>query len=997
MEARRFWLPLATVLTALVVAPAAVSAQTTTGTISGHVVDDQSLPVPGVTVNVTSPNLQGIRVVTTSGSGDYIVTLLPSGTFTVTFNLSGFQQQSKTVNLAPTQVLPLDITLGPASVSEAVNVVGAVSANVLTQTAQVATNFNQELITTLPTNHAIDAYLLLAPAVHPTGPSGNYSISGSMSFDTLYLVNGVNVNENIRGQANTLYIEDAVQETTIATAGISAEYGRFGGGVVNVITKSGGNTFSGSFRDTLLDDNWRSKTPFPGDTKTAKVVPTYEYTLGGPIMRDHLWFFTAGRLQNQETSRQLVITNIPYVFTDKTKRYEAKGTYSVNANHTIQGNYVKVTRDQLNNVFDSSRAMELLTLNPRSLPQDLSSINYNGILSRSFFVEGRASIRHFTFQGDGAPTTDLIKGTQISDRARNGKYYWSPTFCGVCTPENRDNLEFFVKSSYFLSSQGIGAHDMTFGYDNFDDRRTSNNHQSGSDWIINGTTSIVQRTTIYPQFMGGDAKSTFIDYWPILQPSKGTHFRTHAAFYNDHWRLNNNVTLNVGVRWDKNHGVDSAGQLVSRDQGVSPRLGAIWDPKGNGEWSVTGSYAKYIAGIANSIADAGSGAGRPGHFQWAYRGPDINPPGTASPVTSDVALQQLFNWFNANGGQSLPLELVSYPGVSTKILKSLASPNVREYAGGVNRLLGKRGALRVDAVYRDYRDFYAQRTDLSTGKVANPAGSPPLFDLTVVENTNVLKRQYAGLTTQLTYRLSSGFDVGGNYTLSHAHGNFEGETVGSGPVSSTVLRYPEYKDPKWNNPAGDLAIDQRHRSRLWASYNLPWLSGFGLSVLEDLGSGVPYNAVGPIDARPYVPNPGYITAQGSSTIDYYFSARDAFHTKSSSRTDLAVNYKRALVGSLRGVEFFGQAQVVNVFNQFQLCGCGASVFNNGGNITQTTIDQSVLTNSNAATQGFQAFNPFTTAPVKGVNWDYGPNFGKALNRFAYTSPRTIRVSFGARF
>ena len=77
-------------------------------------------------------------------------------------------------------------------------------------------------------------------------------------IENLFLINGVTVSENLRGQPYDLYIEDAIQETTIATAGISAEYGRFGGGVVNVITKSGGNLFSGSFRDTLLNDDWRA-------------------------------------------------------------------------------------------------------------------------------------------------------------------------------------------------------------------------------------------------------------------------------------------------------------------------------------------------------------------------------------------------------------------------------------------------------------------------------------------------------------------------------------------------------------------------------------------------------------------------------------------------------------------------------------------------------------------------------------------------------------------
>src|SRR5439155_16923016 len=130
-------------------------------------------------------------------------------------------------------------------------------ADVLTQTSQVATNFKQELIATLPTNRDINAVLLMAPAVHPSGPSGNYSIAGAMSFESLFMVNGVNVGENLRGQPFALYIEDAIQETTVSTSGISAEYGRFSGGVVNVITKSGTNLFSGSFRDTMYNDNWR--------------------------------------------------------------------------------------------------------------------------------------------------------------------------------------------------------------------------------------------------------------------------------------------------------------------------------------------------------------------------------------------------------------------------------------------------------------------------------------------------------------------------------------------------------------------------------------------------------------------------------------------------------------------------------------------------------------------------------------------------------------------
>ena len=80
-----------------------------------------------------------------------------------------------------------------------------------------------------------------------------------MSFESVFTVDGVVSTENLRGQPYTLYIEDALQETTVATSGVSAEYGRFGGGLVAAVTKSGGDLFSGSFRQSFNNDDWRTQ------------------------------------------------------------------------------------------------------------------------------------------------------------------------------------------------------------------------------------------------------------------------------------------------------------------------------------------------------------------------------------------------------------------------------------------------------------------------------------------------------------------------------------------------------------------------------------------------------------------------------------------------------------------------------------------------------------------------------------------------------------------
>ena len=993
---------------------AGTAAQTTTGTISGRVLDVQGAALPGATATAQSPNLQGTREAVTSENGDYLLPGLPSGPYTITVTLAGFQSQTRAIVLAPTQVLPLEIRLGPATVTEEVTVVGR-SADTLTKTSQIATNFSQDLIASLPTSRDLNSILLMAPGVHPTGPAGAFSFGGSVSFENLFLLNGVSINENIRGQAFDTAIEDAIQETTVANGGVSAEFGRFSGGVVNIITKSGGNQFSGSLRDSLNNDKWRTLTPFEterlatnAEPRIDKVVPTYEYTLGGPLLRDRLWFFTSGRLRDESQGRTLIATNVPYEFIEEQRRYELKGTYALRPGHRLQVNYNHHDRSQINYSFNQNLTMDLRSLGTRRLPERLYAATYSGMLTPKLFVEALVSKRSLEFIGAGAKSTDLIEGTLLIDNSRGATRWWSDTFCGVCTPEGRNSDDVFAKGSYFLSTPRLGSHNIVFGYDRFNDIRRSDNHQSGSDYRILSAGAILSGTgagenDLFPIFLGDG--TTTIQWNPILEESEGSDFLTHSGFINDSWRLGSRVTANLGLRYDKNHGADQSGNIVAKDSAWSPRVGLIWDPDGKGAWSVTGSVAKYVAAISNPVADSSAAGGNPQTRQFIYRGDSINAPGTAPLVPTAQAIRTVFDWFFANGGPGgLPLSgAPTIPGVTPRIAGGLVSPSAWEYAGGVARVWGARASLRADLLVRHYVDFYMRRTDQMTGRVQDPTGRS--FDLALITNApdGLLSRDYAGATFSGTYRFGRMLDVGGNYTLSRAYGNFDAENVASGPVPFDY-RYPEYKQESWNYPSGDLAVDQRHRGRLWANYNPGFAPGLTLSVLQALESGVPYGAVNTngVDPRPYVTNPDniYLTPPSSSVTTYFFGARDEFKTEGQIRTDLAANYVYRIPGAGR-MQLFGQLQVLNVFDQFQLCACGSTVFGTGsaanaGGVNLQRLDTTVLTPGTTASR-FAAFNPFTTTPVRGVNWDYGPNFGKAVNRFAYTTPRTIRMSFGVRF
>ena len=199
------------------------------------------------------------------------------------------------------------------------------------------------------------------------------------------------------------------------------------------------------------------------------------------------------------------------------------------------------------------------------------------------------AIRASSDRARNIPT--LIRGTLLLDRSRGNTRYWTDTFCGVCDTEKRDNDDFFGKAEYFLSTKRFGSHSMTFGYDLFNDKRFANNHQSGSDYRILGTSSIIQgagtAAVIYPQFLGDG--TTIIQWNPIPLPSVGSNFRTHSAFYNNAWRVTKRLTANLGVRYDKNDGQNQQGETVVTDDAWSPRLGcdfrSLWNRRmvGNGE------------------------------------------------------------------------------------------------------------------------------------------------------------------------------------------------------------------------------------------------------------------------------------------------------------------------------------------------------------------------------------------------------------------------------
>ena len=964
---------------ALLLALPVLSQGLPTGTLSGRVTAADGSALPGVLVTATSPALQGARTTTSSENGDYNIPLLPPGDYKVTFELESFLAPERELKISAAQSIRLDAEMSQATVSEEIVVTGTYET--ISTTPQAATTYEKEFVEQLPIERNMRETVLLSPGVAASGAGAaqtrGISIAGSQSYESLFLVNGVVVNENLRGQPFALFIEDAIEETTTSVSGISAEYGRFSGGVVNTITKSGSNEFHATFRDSLTNDDWISETPIKRTAVLDKNNNRYEATVGGWIMKDRIWYFGAARDFESVLTNTTVITNVPYPKGTDQQRYEGKLTLSPFQGHRLVGSYIKIDEEDLGNSFGN--ILDTRSLNDRSLPQELTALNYNGVITENFFVEAQYSERQFTFENSGSKFTDRINGTLLVNTF-TGERWWSPTFCGVCRPEKRDNENTLLKASWFASTDSMGSHDLSFGYDTFDDIRVADNHQSGSDFRILMTDTIIRNGQLFPQLINGNT-STFIQWNPILQSSLGTHFVTDSLFVNDRWRLNDNWSFNLGARYDKNDGEDASGNTVAKDSRISPRLGAAWDPKADGDWVFNASYGQYVSAVASTQANGQAQGGNPAQYQWFYRGPSINADrNAANLLTADQALQQIFAWFDSQGGTNNLSNLrgVDIPGGTTLIDGSLDSPYADEWALGASKRLGSRGLFRADLVHREGHDYYINRTDTTTGRVKTATGGDA--DLTLIQNDDgVLERVYDGLHTQFQYRPSDRLSLGGVWTWSQARGNYDGETTANGPVAATDLQYPEYKQASWNNPRGALANDQPQRIRVWAVYDIfnTGRNRLNVGLLQNFASGLPYGAAGRVDSRPYVKNPGY--ALPPSTVTYYYTARDAYRMDDITATDLTLNYTFTWRTLGKDVEVFLEPEVLNVFNE-------AGVINVNTSVLDATRNTS-----------FAKFNPYTDKPVEGVHWARAATFGKPQTKDDYQAPRTFRFSVGFRF
>ena len=653
--------------------------------------------LPGVTVSVTGPNIPRAQTTTTSDSGTYRITNLPPGTYDVTFELSGFRSIAlRGIRISVGGVVEHNVGLEISQLSETVNVT-AETPVVDTTSNEVGTTFGNEWIENAPSRR-FGFYDLVAQAPGSVkGGDGSAAaerrtmVFGGSFDENAFQLDGVNVTDNFFSEGFSEPNPDAIEEVEVLSLGAPAEYGNVMGAVYNIVTKQGTNSFHGDasyfFQSNDLTSNNTRDITLPNgvfadacsDNPDARCPWTrgdyYEVTaqLGGPIVKDKLWFFGSYGHQQDEFTTIGVNSALPGSALNTSKdRYLFKATWQLAQNHRLVANfhYDKQPRDQ-GYSFDETPS----TAWTRTQKAPTPGAAYSATLSNRTTLD----IRYSGFYGSvtGFPTdpdqplseprilngdTGLITG---------GHYYWY-TY-------DADRTTATGKITHHADDFMGADHDFHFGVQY---------NQAGVSGIYG------YNDFVYTYLANGQTYG----YANVRQPfSYGARIRNLGAFVDDSVRIGDRLTLSLGIRFDTSKAFSPSQEELDDDaqptgtsfpradhftwKSVSPRLGLNWKVTADGKTVIKSHWGRYHPQITT------------GEFANVI-GPSIKP---YFQGTYDAATGEITDLFLTSSSENLSVD------------PDYHSPRTDQFLLGGERELPGRFGVQLNYVRKWGRDFAAWR------------------------------------------------------------------------------------------------------------------------------------------------------------------------------------------------------------------------------------------------------------------------------------------------
>ena len=567
-----------------------------TGRLAGQVLDNDGAALPGVTVQIASSQLIGGPQSAVSGvDGEFSFNLLPPGDYTVEAVLPGFRPQSGEVRVSADGTASVTFRMVPEAYEGEIEVLAEVP---VVDTSQVNARqvWDEDYLQNAMVGTANRDYQSVLGQAAGVAGGSNPNVFGSTQSENAYLIDGMNTTDTVTGTWATMFNMDAVQELNFQTGGFEAEFGHATGGIVNLVTKSGGNEFSGSFDARYRDESFTESGDHydPDEQQTSNMQVSA--TLGGPILRDKLWFFTS--LQYIDSSSQDQFAYFPYEWTGW--QFLGKLSWQAADNHRLVGKY-STDPAEIPGV-NSSRYDASSARGTQEQGGDIWQVELNSVLSESLLLNVQLGMVSNYLRQFPTDNPDTIPGHIDEDSALSYNNYTSNWDEDRPREEYRANLTWFVDNL-------VGSHEFKTGAEYSDLGYDSIFYYSGGAVVYDRTLSPIG--TWDPLDLNGDG--FFNTYLTIKEPedtvkdpvsSSGEGF---TFYLQDSWRIHPRVTIKPGIRLDNVALTNHPGEEIADMDRWQPRLGVAWDILGNARHVIRASGGRFMDPTALSIPSFASG------------------------------------------------------------------------------------------------------------------------------------------------------------------------------------------------------------------------------------------------------------------------------------------------------------------------------------------------------------------------------------------------------
>jgi Carboxypeptidase regulatory-like domain/TonB dependent receptor-like, beta-barrel/TonB-dependent Receptor Plug Domain len=824
-----------------------------TGDIVGTITDESGGVLPGVTVEARSPSFQGARTAVSDNNGTYRLVLLPPGDYTVTATLQGFARAEQRVTVSLGKTSTGDIRLRAAATAEVI--VTGEAPLIDEQAATIGTNIGNRQINALPTGRNYTSVAQISTGVTTqTTNTANFSntmvINGSTGLENSFVIDGVVTNGVEYGAQGKELNYEFIQELEVKTGGYQAEYGRSTGGIINVITKSGGNEFHGDAFVYYSNDSLQASNKHPDDSELFSFISGYNrldygFDLGGYILKDHLWFFGAyDRVQN--TTKQ-TLTDGPNAGqradTDSTRNLgSAKLTWMISSSHTLVGSFFQDPRSDEGAVNDGSHPLNGPYTSFIGLQQfggSDYSLRYTGVFGSEWSLTGQGAVHHEKNNVNPAlPGGDEIQYVNTITNLQEGGF-------GLIQDKNFTRYMGAVAGTWYYKNNEVKG-----GVEFLEDQAEVVKRMSGGQQVTIYANPDNPSQPVYSHFYWTIPTASLPDNVPPDQLNANPYQRVWSFYLQDTLTMLPNLSVNLGLRYDNQQVFSGDGtRQINLTGSWGPRIGFSWDPTQDNRTKVFGSFGYFYEQVPMDLVIRSYSSERQPtiyNFDPTSVVPDVE---AATIAGDDGAAQQ--------GGGKI------FGGFNSLTDEGIKGQYLREGVFGVEREIVRDWAVGARFVYRDIPRVIEDYLCSVEGDycIGNPTRGRMANLFSLDYNTQfpapAAKRIYKGFQFEVQKRFSDNWTMLASYVYSTLQGNYDGlfapYTQPRGTADPNISALYDYFDFFTRGPvidgvaqpftaSGYLSNDRRHVAKLSGVYVTPFNLSLGLAAYYY--TGVPISRIG---------------------------------------------------------------------------------------------------------------------------------------------------------